>query len=740
MECDTRKCLTGALTAGLAILNTAAFAQETSITLGPIDVSTRIRTRSAPGPASTTVTPSAPPSTETAAGGGTAFGIGITGTSTSVITAEEIGRSPSHSLQDILSREPGIQVTNLFGSVNGARSTVDMRGFGAAASNNTLILINGRRLNDLDLAAVDLAAIPRDSIERIEITRGNSGAVLYGDGAVGGVINIVTKSGVAQPPRLRAESAVGSFNYREGNVSAGGSSGPWSTSFYGIGIGSDGYRVNNAYRQLSAVGDIRYTYEQGSAYFNVTGDDQHLGLPGGRRVDPVAGLNQLVTDPRGATTPFDFADKQGWSVTAGITRMLAPGAELIVDGGVRQKNQKAAFFFATPTLATTDPLNAVDSVLSTSSITPRVKLNGIAGGMRWDATAGIDYYFADYGSDRSLFLGASPINRYDLTQSSLAGYWQQTVTVLPNTDLAAGARLQNTRVQARGTFNPDAPGGTSCFSGFCFPNGVAPIPLDHQETNYALHVGFEHRFNPNVAVFGRAARSFRVPNVDERIGVVTTGGIDPTNFDLRTQKSYDFEGGVRVHVGPFDLQTSVYDMYLTDEIHFRFLPGFEARNINLDPTRRYGSETMATYRASDRLRFKGGFAYTRAVFREGPQAGNDVPLVSRWTASGGVSWDVWPKWLTFDGIVRYVGERRMDNDQPNIQPLIPAHVLVDVRVGGEVDRMFWSFAVQNLFDVQYFDYAVASPFPFGFASQLNTYNAYPQPGRVFMGRLGLKLP
>ena len=43
---------------------------------------------------------------------------------------------------------------------------------------------------------VDLAAIPRESIERIEITRGNSGVVLYGDGAVGGVINIVTKNGV----------------------------------------------------------------------------------------------------------------------------------------------------------------------------------------------------------------------------------------------------------------------------------------------------------------------------------------------------------------------------------------------------------------------------------------------------------------------------------------------------------------------------------------------------------------
>ena len=42
---------------------------------------------------------------------------------------------------------------------------------------------------------VDLSTIPRDSIERIEIIRGNSGAVLYGDNAVGGVINIVSKSG-----------------------------------------------------------------------------------------------------------------------------------------------------------------------------------------------------------------------------------------------------------------------------------------------------------------------------------------------------------------------------------------------------------------------------------------------------------------------------------------------------------------------------------------------------------------
>jgi iron complex outermembrane receptor protein len=235
------------------------------------------------------------------------------------------------------------------------------------------------------------------------------------------------------------------------------------------------------------------------------------------------------------------------------------------------------------------------------------------------------------------------------------------------------------------------------------------------------------------------AQSFRVPNVDERVGMVTPENGVPTTFDLRTQKSHDLEAGVRLHLGPLDVQSSIYDMRLRNEIHFRFGPNFESNNINLDPTRRYGTETIATYRLSDKVRFKGGFAYTRSVFREGLFAGRDVPLVSRWTGNVGVSWDIWEKLLTFDGVVRYVGARRMDNDQLNIQPMIPANTVVDIRFGGEYDGYFWSFAVQNLFDANYFDYAIASPFPFGFQSQLNTYNAYPQPGRSFLFKAGVKL-
>src|SRR6476659_7312799 len=102
---------------------------------------------------------------------------GIVGASSSVITAQDIAHSPSNNLPDILAQVPGVQLTTLYGvTANGAKTAVDLRGFGAFATSNTLFLINGRRLNDVDMAQVDLSTIPLHSVERIEITRGNSGA------------------------------------------------------------------------------------------------------------------------------------------------------------------------------------------------------------------------------------------------------------------------------------------------------------------------------------------------------------------------------------------------------------------------------------------------------------------------------------------------------------------------------------------------------------------------------------
>jgi iron complex outermembrane receptor protein len=653
----------------------------------------------------------APPASGDTTSSGAVAGTIIAGASTTVITRTDLQRSPGQTVQDVLAREPGIQVRSLFGGVNGARSTVDMRGFGVTGALNTLVLINGRRLNDVDLASIDLSVIPVDSIERIEITRGNSGAVLYGDGAVGGVINIVTRSGFNQPFSGRVQGQVGSYRYGEADALFSGSNGPFAASVAGNAISSGGYRLNNKLHQQNAIGDFRWSDGQGTgAYLNLSGDDQHLGLPGGRRVSAAANINQVVTDPRGAATPFDYANKQGVNATLGVTRVIVPGTELIIDGGVRQKNQQAAFF---------DPFgdSGFKATLTTFSLTPRLTSQHDLGGMSGKLLTGIDFYDNTYSSDRSIHLSDPPNHRYDLTQRTFAGYIQETIALLPTTDFAVGARLQENNTTARDRFDPTAP------ANFPPPQG---LPLDQRETQHALHAGLEHRFNEVFSVFGRAARSFRLPTVDERVGMAPFG--TATNFDLKTQTSHDIEGGVRARYGAFSLQTSVYDMRLKNEL---FFSPATFTNVNLDPTRRYGTETIVTWRVSDTVRLKGGFAYTRSVFREGPFAGNDVPLVSRWTGSAGVSWDVYKKYLVFDGVARMFGPRRMDNDSANVQPLIPGKTLVDARIGGEYEKFFWSLSVQNVFNSHYFEYAVASTF------ELGTYNAYPLPGRTVLAKAGV---
>jgi iron complex outermembrane receptor protein len=647
---------------------------------------------------------------------------GIVGASSTVITAEDIARSPAQTLQEIIAQTPGVQLTTLYGGVNGAQTSVDVRGFGAFATANTLILINGRRLNDVDLAGVDLSTIPLDSIERIEITRGNSGAVLYGDNAVGGVINIVTKTTAGGAPvSIRAEAGVGSFNQRLGSVSATANQGAWSTSFFGNGISSDGYRTNNALSQQNGIGEIRYTTPDFKAFFNVSGDNQQLGLPGGRLVNPSTGVNELATDRTGTDTPFDYGNKQGANATAGFTKTLWNGAELIVDGGVRDKKQQAGFFGDVPL----QDFNAsyVDTRLQTWSLTPRLSIKNPVFGLPSTILTGIDYYDATYHSNRSQLQGDSPLDVYDLSQKTLAAYWQQTVGILPTTDFSYGARVQRTSVTGADLLNPAAPG-------FFGQNQIAP--LDSSQTNQALHIGIEHRFNDSFSVFGRAASAFRTPNVDERVGASPI--FDPSftiplprSFDLKTQTSNDIEGGFRVKAGKFEMQSSIYNMDLTNEIHFDPVHFID---YNLDPTRRYGSETSATYRASDSLLLRGGFAYTRAVFREGAFTGNDIPLVSRYTANAGVSWNIWQKFLVADATVRYWSSRHMDNDQPNTQPLIPANATVDFKLSGAYDRYFWSLSVNNLFNVLYYDYAIASAFTPG------AFSAYPLPGRTFLLKAG----
>jgi iron complex outermembrane receptor protein len=389
--------------------------------------------------------------------------------------------------------------------------------------------------------------------------------------------------------------------------------------------------------------------------------------------------------------------------------MLTPKVELVVDGGIRTKEQQGVLF------------TYIESDLTTKSLTPRFNITQPFLGLPSRILTGVDLYDTDYDSQRGESKGVAPYQFYNGGQSMVAGYWMQTVSVLPGTDISGGARIQWNKTTASGRFDPTAPGAFGCFPD-CFPNGADGIPLDQSETNHAWHLGIEQKVAPGMTLLGRVAHSFRVANIDERIGT----GLVP-NFDLRAQQSTDWEAGTRFQYGQFRFQSTYYDMRLTDEIHFS--PA-TFTNINLDPTRRRGVETIASWQMMKNVRVYGNLTYTDAEFRDGPNAGNEVPLVARWTGNVGFSWNVIDKALTFDTIVRYVGERRMDNDQANFQPLIPSYTTVDLQLGGQINQFHWSAGVANLFDVEYFDVAIASAFTPG------VYNAYPLPGRTFMVKAG----
>ena len=108
-----------------------------------------------------------------------------------VIDRREITASGAANVTELLRGRAGVHVRDLFG--DGSNATVDMRGFGATAASNVLVLVDGRRLNpSSDVGTLFFNSVPLQEVERIEIVQGSAG-VLFGNQAIGGVINVITR-------------------------------------------------------------------------------------------------------------------------------------------------------------------------------------------------------------------------------------------------------------------------------------------------------------------------------------------------------------------------------------------------------------------------------------------------------------------------------------------------------------------------------------------------------------------
>lgn len=633
--------------------------------------------------------------------------------SVSVITGEDISRSAARTLPELLNEQVGFTMKDFYGN-NAAVTSMDLRGFGVTGPQNTLILLDGRRLNDFDLSGVQWSAIPLASIERIEVLRG-TGAVLYGDAASAGVVNMLTRSALKEGPSAAALGRIASFHTREEQLYGRYATGDLGLNATLYGFRSDGYRANNRNEQQNSSLNFRWALGDGALDFRFGADRQDLRLPGGRLVQPSIGLDENA-NPRGTSTPLDYASRDG--TRAGATFLQRFGrTEFSVAVDHRGKDQRSFFDFSGfPTFRADE--------LDLTSLTPRVKFPL----SNQTLVAGVDWHHWRYRSrrtDRPENV-ERPTNRVAITQRTQGFYLQDTIELTPATVASLGWRSERARYSGDDTADPSAP---ACF--FC---AAAPSVRETQKA-HAWELGLRHQLSALWALYGRAGRSFRFVNAEE---IYENDAFFSPQFQiLRPQHARTNEGGVEWRRGGHSARAALFRTDVSNEIHLDpFTTG--VGNTNLPPSRRQGIELDWKLQAARTLRVSGGYAYTDAKFREGvlagspfaigtnlPVAGKTVPLVPRHKVNLALSWDLAAR-TRLSSALTAVSEQVLDNDEPNtLGHRIPAYSVVDVKLGQKFGWGSVAAAVNNLFDKGYYTYAVRSAFV------PDRYSVYPLPGRSF---------
>jgi iron complex outermembrane receptor protein len=624
-----------------------------------------------------------------------------------VITRADIQQSSARTVPELLATQAGISMRDYFGN-NAASSSVDMRGFGAAAGQNTLILLDGRRITDPDMSGVQWSAIPFAAIERIEILRGG-GAVMYGDGATGGVINIITRSASKQGVSGDLGLRVGSYGTAEAQVSAGYLFEGASANLTASKLKSDGYRANNRNDQSNVQADLRWMIEMGELSMKVGVDQQAIRLPGARTVQPSSSIDQVTSDPRGTTTPLDYASRDGGQIGVEWAQTLA-GADINIGVSRRSKNQKSYFD------QSGYPIYR-DSDLNVTSFTPRVRLSHEMGGDS-SLVIGVDAHRWDYAlrtSNAASNIG-QPINRVGMSQKNDAVYLQNMTQISQATTLLMG--LRNERVAMRGAdvYDGSAPGASF---------GSAAPAGSFAASKNAYELGLRHELDAGIALNGKIGRSFRFANVDE----IYESGTSYTNqFQfLRPQTAEGGELGLEQKVQAGSWRVAVFSNKVTDEIHLDpFTSG--VGNTNLPLSQRRGVEFAGKWQMSPQLMLNSALTYTDARILSGTWSGKHVPLVASQKANLGASWS-FSQQTRLNAAWSYVGSQYMENDEANTLGVkIPAYALTDLKLVHQIGALQLNASVNNLFDKKYYNYAVSSQFTAG------KYNAYTLPGRtIFAG-------
>ena len=494
-----------------------------------------------------------------------------------VHTREDIERSGVSSLYEYLAQQTSLQVTPSYG--NRYTPQISMRGYGNANGHqNVVISVDGRRLNNIDMAPQLIGSISLADVERIEITKG-SGSVLYGDGATAGTIQIYTKA----RDGASLDAYAGNYGARGAVASAGivrdrfDLSATLDHSRFGGFSDKDpsGHRDQseaNTWRFAAGgkpVDAMRLDFEAGASRIDT-------------RYPSSLSLTQFQTDPgmnKGRNYTRQKLDTDHWSL--GADYALNPEWRLSAQHHDEDKMSKY-------------PVSGWTS--DYRYLSDEIALQFSRGGLALNA--GVHRFDGERSQSDSV------------TTKENLGWYVQGQYALDALTLSGGVR----RERVEYAYKPDA--GKS---------------LDADDSLTSWEVGANYRIDPALSVFATYSDAFLTPDIDrffstdwDTYEVIFNGFIEPAQARTVTV-------GLNHLTDRNRLKLSVFHARLENEI---YLEPISYMNTNIDKSHKYGVEVQDSLQITPNVTGLVNYAWTRAIIdREadggGAYDGKELPGVSR---------------------------------------------------------------------------------------------------------------
>ncbi|MBN2437254.1 MAG: TonB-dependent receptor [Deltaproteobacteria bacterium] len=568
-----------------------------------------------------------------------------------VITEEEIRNSGATNLVEILEMQEGVQFRSYSG--HEPLSAIDLRGMGGDNPYGKVqIQLNGRRLNRPDMASVNWFQIPLSQVERIEIVRG-AGGVLYGDSAVAGVINIITRKGEGKPA-FHASGVAGSYGLHDEKVSVSGSEKKWTYAASGENYYSQGYRDRSTVSSQGAGLDLSYDMSDHiglsmGASFNRT----RYELPGNLTEVEMAADRRQYQPARpaywtSASSDDDGEDRQT-EVRFRIDSMLGDfgRAEIGFSAGIKD----AATNFAS--------WNSFNSyAIRTYAVTPKYILEKGIFGRANKLTAGVDYYLEPFKMDRYADRERTrKLSTVDLERKTAGYYVRDEFNLTEFLILSAGYRWEEAAIQ----------GNSITFPG--------TVDFDTKKTHRgdAHELALTYLVGEKSKMFARYATAYRLPFIDEQASYYGWGNGFLADLEKETARTMELGASVNP-LKNLTVGLTLFRIDMENEITWNSATN---RNENLDRTRHDGVEGTFSYLWEKRFKIYGSYTCHKATFEAGSHNGRELPLVPNRMARLGVEWYL-PGAFMLRPEARFVSDAYMSGDQDNNGEKLSAYQVFDL--------------------------------------------------------------